>query len=149
MESGTAVFETIQNPGASPDSCSPFYSECLSTALELLEILEQEARILRRFAGDELLTLIPKKEYLVSELEWKLESARNSGADNYAVSDDFKALISEINKLNTSNGVFIEKSLSYWQDLLAIFLPPSYGPTGKASRRVPSSPRGVAFSREV
>jgi len=90
-----------------------------------------------------------EKEYIVNELEWKLESVRESGANNFAASDTFKALMGEINKLNTSNGVFIEKSLSYWQDLMGIFMPPSYGPTGKASRRMPSSPRGAAFSREV
>lgn len=149
MGSGTAVLQTIQNPGAFTDSSSPFYSECLSSALELFEILQQEERILKRFAGAELLALVPKKEYLVCELEWKLEAARNSGADNGVVSDAFKALIGEITRLNTSNGVFIEKSLSYWQDLLAIFVPPSYGPSGKASTRLPSSPRGVSFSREV
>jgi len=132
-----------------PDSSSPFCSECLSSALDLLEILQEESRILKRFAGAELLALVPKKEYIVNELEWKLESVRESGANNFAASDTFKALMGEINKLNTSNGVFIEKSLSYWQDLMGIFMPPSYGPTGKASRRMPSSPRGAAFSREV
>ena len=102
-----------------------------ASALELLEVLREEAEILRRFAGAELLRLVPKKEYLVSELEWKLEAAREAGEGFLPASDSFKALLREISKLNTSNGVFIEKSLSYWQDLFSIFSPPGYGPAGK------------------
>ena len=79
MESSPAVFESLSHPGVLPNQDSPFHSECLTTALELLEVLREEAEILRRFAGAELLALIPKKEYLVNELEWKLESARQAG----------------------------------------------------------------------
>jgi flagellar biosynthesis/type III secretory pathway chaperone len=128
---------------------SPFHSECLPTALELLEVLRNEAEILKRFAGAELLRLVPKKEYLVSELEWKLQSAKEAGEGSVPASDSFKALLGEIGKLNTSNGVFIEKSLSYWQDFLSIFSPPSYGPAGKKARRQERLPKGLTFAREI
>jgi flagellar biosynthesis/type III secretory pathway chaperone len=149
MEPGVAVFENPLHPDALPDANSPFKSECLPTALELLAVLRQEAEILRRFAGAELLELVPKKEYLVCELEWKLKSADLAELGSIRASDSFKALLDEISKLNTSNGVFIEKSLSYWEDLLSIFMPPSYGPTGKAARRPPGSLKGMAFRREI
>lgn len=149
MESGPAVFESLPHPGVLPNQDSPFHSECLATALELLEVLREEAEILRRFAGAELLALLPKKEYLVNELEWKLDSARQAGEGPLTVSDSFKALLGEIVKLNTSNGVFIEKTLSYWQDFLAIFSPPSYGPAGKKARRPARPPKGITFKREI
>ncbi len=79
MVPATAVFDALSHPGALPDPNSPFNSECLPTALELLAVLREEAEILRRFAGAELLRLVPRKEYLVSELEWKLESAKKQG----------------------------------------------------------------------
>ncbi len=149
MESSSAVFESLSLTGVLPNEDSPFHSECLTTALELLEVLREEAEILRRFAGAELLALIPKKEYLVNELEWKLESARKAGQGSFTVPDSFQALLGEIVKLNTSNGVFIEKTLSYWQDFLAIFSPPSYGPAGKKARRPERPPKGITFTREI
>src|SRR5208283_3974855 len=107
MESSPVVFESLSHPGVLPNQDSPFHSECLTTALELLEVLREEAAILRRFAGAELLRLVPKKEYLVNELEWKLESAGQGEGGSFTVSDSFKALLGEIAKLNAANGVFI------------------------------------------
>ena len=149
MESCPEVIESLSYPCVLPNQESPFHSECLSTALELLEALREEAEILKRFAGAELLRLVPKKEYLVSELEWKLEAARQAGEGIFTASGPFKALLREIIKLNTANGVFIEKTLSYWQDLLAIFTPPSYGSTGKKARRPARPPKGLTFVREI
>lgn len=149
MKSDTAIFESQANPGILPGPNSPFRSECLASALELLEVLKAEAQALRRFAGAELLRLVPKKEYLVSELKWKLEAAREAGTDTFSGSDSFKALLREIAKLNTSNGVFIKKSLAYWQDLLSIFSPPGYDQAGRFDRRLPCSPKGMAFRRKV
>ena len=149
MKSEIAVFERPVNPCVLPDPHSPFRSECLSSALELLEVLKTEEQILRRFAGAELVRLIPKKEYLVRELEWKLEAARETGTDIFMTSDSFKALLEDIEKVNASNGAFIEKSLSYWQDLLSIFSPPGYGRAGNCERRQPWSPKGMAFKRKI
>jgi flagellar biosynthesis/type III secretory pathway chaperone len=149
MESSQATAESFAHNDVLADRNSPFQSECLPTALELLEVLRNEAEILKRFAGAELLRLVPKKEYLVSELEWKLQSAKEAEEGFLPASDSFKALLGEIGKLNTSNGVFIEKSLSYWQDFLSIFSPPSYGPAGKKARRQARPPKGLTFAREI
>jgi flagellar biosynthesis/type III secretory pathway chaperone len=150
MESGTATFQTPQHAGALPGPTCSSHSECLASARALLEVLREEAQILRRFAGAELLALVPKKEYLVSELEWKLKSAREAGADSLAGSDSLRDLFSEIGQLNASNGVFIKKSLSYWHDLLSVLLPPSYGPSGNvAAERPQSPPKGRSFRRKV
>ncbi len=149
MEASPATTESFSHSDVFADRTSPFQSECLPTALELLDVLRNEAEILSRFAGAELLRLVPRKEYLVSELEWKLQSAKEEGEGFLPASDSFKALLGEISKLNTSNGVFIEKSLSYWQDFLSIFSPPSYGPAGKKAGRQARPPKGLTFAREI
>ena len=149
MESGLQTAESVAHQDVLATDNSPFHSECLPTALELLEVLRNEAEILKRFAGAELLKLVPKKEYLVTELEWKLQSAKEAGESFLTASDSFKALLSEISKLNTSNGVFIERSLSFWRDFLSIFSPPSYGPAGKKAKRGARPPKGRTFAREI
>jgi flagellar biosynthesis/type III secretory pathway chaperone len=149
MESDNAEIGTMAFTGKSPDPKSPFCSECLSTALELLDCLKAEASILRRFAGTELMTLIPRKEYLVSELKWKIEGAGEAGEDLFSAPDSFKALLEDIDKLNNSNGLFIKKSISYWQGLLSVFSPPSYDHAGNFARRLPRSPNGIAFRKKV
>jgi flagellar biosynthesis/type III secretory pathway chaperone len=149
METSPATFESPLHAGVLPDHDSPFHSECLSTALELLEVLREEAGIIRRFEGAELLRLVPRKEYLVRELEWKIQAARDAGEGFFPVSDSYRALLGEIDTLNTSNGVFIEKAISYWHDLFAVFSPQGYGPTGKKKRRQARSPRGLTFEREI
>ena len=149
MESSLQTAESFAHHDVPAADNSPFHSECLPTALELLEVLRNEAEILKRFAGAELLKLVPKKEYLVTELEWKLQSAKEAGEGFVPASDSFKALLSEISKLNTSNGVFIERSLSFWRDFLSIFSPPSYGPAGKKAKRGARPPKGRTFAREI
>ncbi len=131
METSVQTAESFPHHDVPASENSPYHSECLPTALELLEVLRDEADILKRFAGAELLRLVPKKEYLVTELEWKLQSAKESEEGFVPASDSFKALLSEISRLNTANGVFIEKSLAYWRDFLSIFLPRSYGPAAR------------------
>ncbi len=149
MESSPVMFESFSHSSVLPDENSPFQSECLASALELLGVLREEAGILKRFAGAELLRLVPKKEYLVSELEWKLQAAQKEGEGFVAASDSFKALLREIGELNTTNGVFIEKSLSYWQDLLSVLLPRGYGRAGKKAGHPACSQRGLTFEREI
>jgi flagellar biosynthesis/type III secretory pathway chaperone len=149
MESSQLSLETPLHDGPLPDQDSPFHSECLSTALELLEVLREESRIIRRFEGAELLRLIPRKEYLVRELEWKIQSTRDSGKGSVPVSESYKALLGEIDKLNTSNGVFIERAISYWRDLFSVLSPQCYGPTGKKKMHRTRSPRGLTFEREI
>jgi len=128
----------MEHMPATPDS------ECIHTARELQVLLEQEKDVLKRFAGNELLSLIPQKEFLVSELRSKLVCLKS----REDVSATLKELLSQINEMNTANGLFIKKSLSHWQDLLAIFIPPSYGPGGSGGGAAPRT-RGLTFSREI
>ncbi|MDR3570024.1 MAG: hypothetical protein P4L43_18530 [Syntrophobacteraceae bacterium] len=144
MASAATPFETLP---AYENGCSD--SRFVSTALELLEALRAEEQIIRRFSAAELLALLPKKEYLVNELEWKLRAAKDSNEPCFAVSDSFKAILAEISRLNTANGVFIERSLSYWQDLQAILLPPGYSRTGGKGATSARPPRGLTFQQEI
>lgn len=149
MEPAAQTFETdfrSGEPCCENECCD---SQFLGTARELLDALRAEEQILKKFSGAELLALLPKKEYLVNELEWKLKSARKSDGDLFAVSDSFKTLLGEICRLNASNGAFIEKSLSYWQDLHAILSPSGYNRTGKKEGRSVRAPKGVTFQREI
>jgi hypothetical protein len=149
MESSPAILGSFSEAGVLPDPGSPFQSECLATALELLEVLKEEAGILRQFTGTELLRLVPRKEYLVRELEWKLQSTKEAGEGFLSAADSLKALFREIDELNTSNGVFIERTISYWEDFLSVLLPPGYGPGGEKTPCQGRSPRGLTFKREI
>lgn len=149
MEPAAQAFETHSHSGEPSCQNGCCDTEFLGTALELLDALEAEEKILKKFSAAELLALLPKKEYLINELEWKLRSAKKSNADSFAVSDSFKALLAKICKLNASNGVFIEKSLSYWQDLQSILLPPGYSRSGRKVGRPVRAPKGLTFERKV
>ena len=148
MEPAAQPFDTLSGTGE-PSCESGRETEFFGTALELLETLRAEEQILKRFSGPELLALLPQKEYLANELEWKLRSAKESASDSFEVSDSFRALLDEIKRQNASNGVFIQRSLSYWQDLEAILLPPGYGRTGRKGPGSMRPPRGVTFRQEV
>ncbi|MHC1725555.1 MAG: hypothetical protein AB9866_06020 [Syntrophobacteraceae bacterium] len=143
-----AVPELDPNPGASLNQADEAESECLTTARELRILLQDEAGILKRFAGSELLWLIPKKELLINELGQKLNT-RFSGQRSPSNADHLRSLLGEIDEMNRSNGLFILRTLSYWQDLLSIFSPRTYGPAGEGSRSPAPAIRGRAFSREI
>lgn len=147
MEPTPALPELNPDPRVSLHHPSAADSDCLATALELQLLLKEEADILKRFAGSELLWLIPKKEMLVSELGQKLNADKAGGGSTLS-SDELKVLLGEIDELNRTNGLFILRTLSYWQDLLSIFSPQTYGPSRDGSRPAPAL-RGHAFSREI
>ena len=149
MESSPLVFESLSHPGALPNQDSPFQSECLVTALELLEILREEAEILKRFAGAEPPAACPKERVSGQRNGVETPISQRSRGGIFTASESFKVLLGEISQLNASNGAFIEKTLSYWQDLLSIFLPPSYGPAGKTAMGPARSLRGLSFRREI
>lgn len=149
MEPAALSLETLSPSGAPSCENGCCDSEFLATALELLETLRAEEKILRRFSAPELLALLPKKEYLVNELGWKLRSARESKADSFTVSDSFKGILVQICKLNTSNGVFIKRSLFYWRDLESILLPSAYSRSGKKGAPFLRPPSGLTFAQEI
>jgi len=131
---------------------SPFAkaeSECLATARELNQILEQEADILKRFAKTDLLKLIPGKEFLVNELGQKLRCLKDEGGEVFSISQPLKDLLKKIDLLNGSNRVFIQRSLAHWQDFLSVLIPSRYRPPGRNPGDYPVVPRGFSFNREV
>ncbi len=152
MEETLAELKPVLNPDAVNGGASngdAVESECLNAALDLRKTLQEEADVLKRFAGPELLLLIPRKEFLISELGSRLNDLRSSRDDRPQVSDSLKALLGEIDALNRSNSLFIQRSLSYWHDLMSIFSPPAYGPARDGARPNIPAPRGLSFSREV
>ena len=150
MESSPAITETDSHSKAqhNPNGGST-ESECLATAIELRQLLQEEAEVLGRFAGAELLWLTPRKESLINELGWKLDSLKRAGVEPLLISAVLKSILEEIDQLNRSNGLFIQRSLTHWQDFLTIFSPPSYSPAGDGMRPPVRMPRGRAFSREI
>lgn len=149
MNPGNQALETF-SPSGEPlcqKRCAD--TDFFGTAVELLKALKAEEQILRKFSGAELLALLPKKEYLVNELGWKLKAARNASENSFEASESLKAILAEICRLNTANGIFIEKSLSYWGDLQAILSPPGYGPNGRKGACTVRAPNGITFQRKV
>jgi flagellar biosynthesis/type III secretory pathway chaperone len=63
---------------------------------------------------------------------------------------ELKLLLTEIEKRNKKNHIFIQGSLTYWQDLLNLFVPGTYAPAeqGLLRRRQPST-KGIALNREA
>ena len=127
--------------------------ECIGTARELLEVLKEEAGALKRFAGNELVPLLSKKEFLINELGEKLgalhvsRDAEGPGAGPY--SPVLRRLIKGIKELNESNRHFISSTLGYWQDFIAALLPRNYGPSPDQAKSFPAGIKGLSFSREV
>lgn len=135
------------NPVAGQPSGNTAESECLATARELHLVLREESGILKRFAGSELLQVIAKKEFLICDLGNKLGSLTQTG--RVPVASPLGDILGEIDRMNNANRFFIEKSLEHWQDLLSLFCPSGYGPTGETQRSGPPSAKGYAFSREI
>jgi flagellar biosynthesis/type III secretory pathway chaperone len=127
----------------------------LAAAEELLQVLEEEAEILKRFKSEELLNLLPRKELLVGELHRKMMALHASEGDGRKTEWDslrarLKSCLNGIQKLNDSNRVFIEGTLSYWQEFLDIFRRPSlYGSGCQGAQRQAYALKGLAFSKEV
>jgi hypothetical protein len=149
MEPAALPSQNLSQPGAPPCENGRPDSDFLATALELLETLRTEEKVLKKFSAPELLALLPQKEYLVNELGWKLRAAKEAGPDSLTVSDSFKTLLAEISRLNAANEVFIKRSLSYWRDLQSILLPAGYSRAGREGASSMRPPSGITFQREV
>ncbi len=134
---------------------------CMSMAEELLRVLGEEADVLKRFQGQELLELLPRKEYLVAGLHQRVSSLLGGSKDDRGTPDSeenrarnhLKKLLKKIERMNRANHVFIEGSLSYWRDFMSVFQPPSYGPPGHGAaeemKKKMYALKGRAFSREA
>ncbi|MFP5211826.1 MAG: hypothetical protein ACLGPL_00460 [Acidobacteriota bacterium] len=124
--------------------------ECASTVEEMLDVLREEARILRRFDGKELIGLLPRKEFLVAELAERLSSLRKVREEAGDDLEPIRQALGEVEDLNRSNRVFVEGTMDYWQGLLTILQPASYGPGMEdGARKAGAAYKGLAFRREV
>ena len=148
-ETTTAQFQTDSPRCVAQSPAAKAESDCLDTARELHGVLQEEADILRRFAKNDLLELIPRKEFLINELWQKLEWFKSVNGQIVSVSGPLRDQLLGIDRLNRSNRVFIERSLAHWQDFLSIFIPSGYRPNGGNPGGRQNVPRGFAFSREV
>lgn len=126
---------------------------CQASASRLLDILSEESRILRKFKPDELLALLPAKQMLVKELEVDLRALCGADIERWKSEMSVDALplrftLAEIEKLNSANGVFVQGSLDFWEGLLSVLNPASYGP-GREPASPPTNLKGRSFNREV
>ncbi len=109
---------------------------CLSTAAELVSLLEDEGAVLKSFDGDRLLQLLPRKEFLVNDLYRRLRTLESGGTGSgvaHGVSGEdrvaeLKNLLKTIESLNGFNRIFIQQSLSHWRQFMAAVDHSGYGP---------------------
>lgn len=152
--------ESIEREGF-PDASSgrsdgrALLGRCQATANRLLEVLSEESKVLRKFAPDELLALLPSKQSLVQELEADLKALCGTDIERWKSRANAETLplrytLAEIERQNSANQIFVQGSLDFWEGLLAAINPASYGP-GSAEPASSGPPRfkGRSFDREV
>lgn len=143
----------LDTPPRQPDERT-LLDRCQATANRLLGILSEESQILRKFAPDELLTLLPAKQLLVRELEFDLKALCRPDAEKWKSDVNAQTLplrytLAEIEKLNSANQVFVQGSLDFWDGFLSLLNPSSYGPTMESASQSPARFKGRAINREV
>jgi len=136
---------------------------CVAQARELVELLEREAEVLRSFNNRELMEILPRREFLTGEFLKKIHALKNLKDSRGQQSRDvqkeapeapqytvLKGLLKEIQDLNRANRVFIEGSLTYFQDLMECLYPSSHG-YGQAGQNLQRSAalKGVGFRKEI
>ena len=126
---------------------------CLTAAELLTDLLEEERSILKAFDADRLLGLIPRKEFLVTDLFRSLsllEGGRGQGWDEGTKEgvDRLRASLKNIERINGFNRVFVEHSLSHWQHLMTAMDLPGYGPGNQGTGAAFLS-RGFHFRGEA
>jgi flagellar biosynthesis/type III secretory pathway chaperone len=147
---------SLQDNSAPPGMWGAMAMECNSMAEELLHVLQRETACLRGFQSKELLQILPRKELLTRELESGLKSLQLRRGELGEEGDTphlaaLRRTLAEVHRANRFNQVFIKGSLDYWQGLMAVFSPQTYGLGSGSSPASPPgpAPRGFTFSKEV
>jgi flagellar biosynthesis/type III secretory pathway chaperone len=128
--------------------------DCEAKAERLFELLVAESKALRRFDSGLLLQLVSRKEYCLGVLWESMRSLKEHPTQGGPPEDSgrltkLKGLLSEINRLNRANAVFIEGALEHCQDLLMTLMPTVYGQTeGSPSHRFLDC-RGVTLKKKA
>ena len=124
-------------------------------AIQLEQLLGQEAEILKRFENQELLKILHRKESLIRELAAKLndlEKAKNGNTDIVRGPQylSMKTCLREIEKLNRSNQAFIEGTLSHYQQFIDCLCPSNYHPRHvNEPRQELGAFKGLTFRKEI
>ena len=110
--------------------------------------------MLKKFASDDLLSLLPAKQILVDELRDRLETLRDAeggnGSPEFAVRRiPLRNLLKNIQEQNRFNETFIRNTLEHWKDLMSIFFRSSYGPGQDNVARKRAFSRGRTLNMEV
>ena len=146
-------------PEMHPGTLRECLSDCLESARQLIGVLHEEALILKAFKGHDLLHLLPRKEFLVTQFADQSERLKrllpSDDTLDAGIRDDrlsLKAQMLEIRRLNAANRSFIHGALEYWEDLLSLCLAPyassAYSPAH--SRSVSAlAPKGWSVSKEI
>lgn len=129
-------------------------NDACSSAGELLTLLEQEQSVLKAFNSDQLLKLLPRKEFLTRRLsvcisEFKESDTENGGQERETRLQELRKTLKSITRLNELNRVFIAQSLGYWSQLMAVIDIPHYGPGHCRSGASSFSGKGFHLRREV
>jgi hypothetical protein len=124
-------------------------------ALQLEQLLGQEAETLRRFEKQELLKILHRKESLIRELAAKLkdlEKAKNGHKDMSQAPQylSLKTCLRNIEKLNRSNQAFIQGTLSHYHHFIDCLCPSSYHPRSVSEpRQGLAAFKGLTFRKEI
>lgn len=130
-------------------------SDAQELAGQLEQLLRQEAKTLRRFDNQGLLTILHQKESLIRELAEKLsdlEKAKHgrAGLTRTPRYLSLKARLKEVDKLNRSNKAFIEGSLSHCQQFINCVCPSGYHPNRlNMPRQQLAAFKGMSFKKEI
>lgn len=121
--------------------------EIFSLLDELKSALEEENRLLKKMDRKGLMELLPRKLFLVEQLE-KLGQDDSPLASLVKENLDLKRALSDIKTLNETNRFFVEESLSLWNDFLSVLLPKQYRQDGR-TETAPVPYRGVTLRMEA
>jgi flagellar biosynthesis/type III secretory pathway chaperone len=148
-------YSEVTKGGDSIETPSKELFDAHELAEQLEQLLRQEAETLKRFENQELLRIVHRKQSLILELAEKLrdlEKAKNGHTDlsrgpQYL---SLKRCLREIEKLNSSNRVFIEGALSHYQHFIDCLCPSCYHPRHvNEPRQELAVFKGLTFRKEI
>lgn len=122
------------------------------TAEHLLELLQQETRLLAEGEHAALLEILPEKEALARRLSESLRSLHHAGdpskgpARDRAAWLDLKETLRRIEAQNDANGRYITDLLLVYRELLSMMVPQTYG---HAARETLPALKGCSLSTEA
>jgi len=127
----------------------------VSKAEELLQVIQEEAAILKRLDNQALMAILPRKELLIRELVDKITILKHKSDESQTIHEDpaysrLKGCLADIDRINRSNQVFIESSLAYFDDFLDCICPSNYGRGQEGLlRHKPANFKGLSFRKEI